>query len=679
MKGEVLEETNIFVFTEGENTQLKKHEFEDLKYVSKTINFETQAKEILAFINNLAKTVNKNAFCLKTLLEQNSKKEEMLESNLFLNYLDEKNNSLMSFLKPEKKDNKEKQDNPFTEVSSKCMKDKIKETMNLNNELFVAFLDQMKELQVKFVGLENQTFKNEEELKSQQTLFEKNKENQKEEMSLLENLLNQKITKLCNNENEVKEKMDKYVTQISDSENRLKSEIKYLTQRIEEANKVIRSKSELGNSRNESKEELFNKYLEVSIFRKFQDLQKELLDAMDEKINKLDIGANTLNQMSEIKTPVIKMDGNKMRPIQALESKKDRGMTLSQNEIIKELDEKVNDMERNLNKKIIGIDSRLKEIEDIKKLNKLVTRIQMELNLKINKEVFDSEIETKLGRNEFFDFVNKNLISNDKIKTLEHLMAQFVQNSDKKINEVGKKLKKCQNELISLETKFENVNSNNGNKLEENIGKLNETGNQMNDLEKQMQNLNREFEQTRNQIFELVTARINSLATTKPVCCLSCGARDVNYPPLELKGEGLNGRMFQMESEGVYINKNFGTNDKKQYKSFVINKQRGKTGKMMGKKTWEENMSKVSTKGGEESCARFSGVTKDKNTNVAESAKFVTGEEVFSRELVVHEHCEQRHNPVEHLISKGALKLEKTRPFSSIPIRNRFKSGKIDK
>ena len=679
MKGEVFEETNIFVFTGGENTQLKKHEFEDLKYVSKTINFETQAKEILAFINNLAKTVNKNAFCLKILLERKSKKEEKLESNLFLNYLDEKNTSIINFLNTDKKDNKEKQDNPIIEITSKCMKDKIKETMNLNNQLFVAFLDQMKELQFKFDGLENKTTKNEEELKSQQTLFETNKENGKEDLSLLEISLNQKITKLCNNENEVKEKMDKCVNKISDSENRLKSEIKYLTQRIEEANKVIRSKSELGNSRNESKEELFNKYLEVTTFRKFQYLQKELLDAMDEKINKLDMCANTLSQMSEIKTPVIKIEGDQMKPIEVLDSKKNRGITLSQNEMIKELSEKVNDIERNLNKKIIGIDSRLKEIEDIKKLNKLVTRIQMELNLKINKEVFDNEIETKLDRNEFFDFANKNLISNDKIKTLEHLMAQNVQNSNKKINEVSKKLKKCQNEIILLETKFENVNSNNGNKLEENIGKLNETGNQMNDLEKQIQNLNREFEQTRNQIFELVTARINSLATTKPVCCLSCGARDVNYPPLELKGEGLNGRMFQMESEVVDLNKNFEANDKKQYKSFVINKQRGKTGKMMDKKTWEENMSKVSTKGGEESFARFSGVTKDKNTNVAESDKFVTGEEVFSREVVVHEHCKQRHNPVEHLISKGALKLEKKRPFSSMPIRNRFKSGKMDK
>ena len=90
-----------------------------------------------------------------------------------------------------------------------------------------------------------------------------------------------------------------------------------------------------------------------------------------------------------------------------------------------ELSERLDDVERNLSKKIIGIENKIKDFDEIKKMNKLITRLQMEMNSKLNQETFEVEMATKIERNEFFEFINKNLVYRDKLKTLTAMIDNF--------------------------------------------------------------------------------------------------------------------------------------------------------------------------------------------------------------------------------------------------------------
>lgn len=40
------------------------------------------------------------------------------------------------------------------------------------------------------------------------------------------------------------------------------------------------------------------------------------------------------------------------------------------------------------------------------------------MNSKLNQETFEVEMAAKIERNEFFEFINKNLVYRDKLKTL---------------------------------------------------------------------------------------------------------------------------------------------------------------------------------------------------------------------------------------------------------------------
>ena len=57
----------------------------------------------------------------------------------------------------------------------------------------------------------------------------------------------------------------------------------------------------------------------------------------------------------------------------------------------------------------------------------------------------------------------------------------------------------------------------------------------------------------------------------------------------------------------------------------------------------------------------------------AMSSSYVTGQQVFNRDVSVKEHNETRHIPANFLIDNNSIKKEKARPFSSVPQRNKFK------
>ncbi len=58
----------------------------------------------------------------------------------------------------------------------------------------------------------------------------------------------------------------------------------------------------------------------------------------------------------------------------------------------------------------------------------------MEMNSKLNQETFEVEMATKIERNEFFEFINKNLVYRDKLKSLTAMIDNFEIRFNEKLN-----------------------------------------------------------------------------------------------------------------------------------------------------------------------------------------------------------------------------------------------------
>lgn len=699
MTDQNLDIDNVHVFNEGKSMKAEAIELADLKYVKNTINIGPQTEEILKAINYLAKTVNKNAFCLKNLMEKEAKKTENLDTAIFVKYIHENNQLLENFINsPEnlksidQNSNVSKQDvNNEKQIKEINTSNSNLSTIMEKNKLLISqCLNSMHEMRLKMNIVDLKTNENE----AKWGKINKDIEELKLRTSELINELKSATTVHTNDiktlNSELENQLAKVKSSIETVESRLKTELKFVTQRIDEANRVIRTQSDLGNSPTGSKKELFSKYLEVAEFRKFQELNKQLFDILETKLNGIEQEPKSatkeeIEEKGEIKkiSQSAKIAQKSILLASALTTKKTALEMVQEAEHFREIEEKIYDVERNLSKKIIGIDSRLKEIEEIKKINKLVTRIQMELNLKINKEVFDSEIEAKLSRNDFFDFVNKNLISVDKIKTIEFQFLNLSEELEKQMKSIGSQFKIAQTRLDKISDVLTGKDEDMTTKFNDQLNMITDGNDKAKFMKNEINELTKKFEDMQNTVFELINVRLKSLATTKPICCLSCGAKDINYPPIEMRGEGERRQIYLVEDpikEVLRFNEK--NKEVKKSENGGSNKFSAITGKkkLENETNLESNLHKnddFSTKIAEESYANVRMSAISKNSSHApfkiRTNQYTTGEKVFSRELIVKEHTEQRHLAADFGEHNHTLSRQKERPLSSIPYKLRMK------
>lgn len=101
---------------------------------------------------------------------------------------------------------------------------------------------------------------------------------------------------------------------------------------------------------------------------------------------------------------------------------------------INELTDRLNDIERNLNKKMMSMDNKLRDLDELKKMSKLIVRLQNEVNQKVNQDSYDMDLSQKIDKNEFFEYVNKNLVYKDKIKTFQFEIQQLSNKIEEKVS-----------------------------------------------------------------------------------------------------------------------------------------------------------------------------------------------------------------------------------------------------
>jgi hypothetical protein len=690
-----IQDNLICVFNNGEQTQLANQEFQDLMYPPVSLSFQQQSAEILQIVNSLARTVNCNAFYLRSLVEKQHRNDDQFGNSLYREHLSKLNLRFRQLLQPQSQP--PQSDPPSIKSPQSNLQTEIDNNVSLTNDL----IDQFSQLKQSVTHLSSSSATCATDCAKLKEQLEQNYRFQLDKVNLLDERLKDKLYQIESIQDELKNKLSELPLLLFETESRIKTEVKYLNGRVEDAHKVIRSQSDIVNSPTGSKTELFSRYLEVSEFRKYQELQRELVDSLDRRLDRVsdDKPDKCLNVIppSPLESPP---NDQSLSPPPTQSSKDPRSAPNTQ--LLKEVEEKLNDTERNLNKKIIGLDSRLKEIEDIKKLSKIVTRIQMELNLKINKEVFDGEIEQKLGRSEFFDFVNKNLVSTDKLKTLEHFVESFNSKFDDQLQQCSAKIKKCRLEIRTVAKNSDRANDERERQFIQTRASTSKAEDGLNSLLLQIGHLREDFDNTRKQVFDLVTTRINSLTTTKPVMCLSCGTRDVNYPPLEITTVGSNSHTFFVNGHPADFKADCIGKESKQSKGFLISKLQQNTTSAKEEKENRGNAHKVGVASLNEDSQQLNSKTNDGSTRIqsnskskiasavlsrvsknkdrlqsALTSKYTTGEQVFNRETAVKEHNQCRHLPANHLIDTDAIKKEKNRPFSSIPQRSRFKNGNL--
>lgn len=171
-------------------------------------------------------------------------------------------------------------------------------------------------------------------------------------------------------------------------------------------------------------------------------------------------------------------------------------------------------------------------------------------------------------------------------------------------------------------------------KLNEN--KENECGNKVKitKLNSDIGKINKEFQNFSQICDEKFNQRLNSLATTYGIKCLSCGEKDLNYPPLNKYTYGDDNKIYLFENNDVS----------------VINKI--------------NNFSETQTRPN----SHFR-IQSGKQSQKTSSHNVTTGESEFSKKHIVLEHNAKRHQPLKksNYVQKNFMK--KARPQTSIPLQ----------
>lgn len=335
----------------------------------------------------------------------------------------------------------------------------------------------------------------------------------------------------------------------------------------------------------------------------------------------------------------------------------------------------LSELERTLNKRLLSLESRLKEFDDIRKYDKVLMKIQIDMNSKLNKDIYESDMSTKLGRNEFFDFVNKNLISRDQLKTLDHKIDRFVSDHSEKITVIDAYSRKTKRSLTKKIEELQEIIEATSKSVADSALKAQEREKLVDNIQQRMGQIERQMHDLRVRVVEEFSARLRSLATTKTINCLSCGKKDINYPPLTAYTKGQDDRQYISaggdlgQADGVPDQDVKENNSKFQSQRIRVleNKENTETN-LSNNAALKQAPPATLLQSGVKKTRLFSGfsgvrsrVESSKPTfGVFPKRQYSAAEQVVTRELVVQEHTDALH-------SLPPTNNPKARPLTSMP------------
>lgn len=640
-------ESKVYVFSEGKCSTLNSFkEIKSTEFLS-NLNLDTKFNYLFTMIKNLGQTVNNNAKYLSKFeneSKKNFKKYIIGSTNIFSDKQIEGEKDIISLIDL----NLGKKNMFFLD-----MKKKILNHENNITQINKKFSDlDLENLKLKFEKFQTESEK--------EILNLKNNLEKKASLILLKEESKKNFKIILKNENLLKS-MEKELIKFQfdlkrTSQQNLKKDKTNTSQKLILQNSLDSYENEF----DDIKEDLYQKikHLKNSHEKNLEKIQINQKNAQNSKkkfvLFSKDIN-NIRNTLSTLRGP---FEENRISSSENFEKKPENenikkekknygnlniGANLNAIEYtMNEVSDRLDEVERNLSKKIISLDNKVKEFEDIKKMNKIISRLQLEMNSKLNQETFELEMNSKISRDEFFEFINKNLVYKDKIKTVEHEMELLKEQLTKEMEKLSKKndnfklffekeWQKLLENLSLLQTKIL--------LLEKNTQSLQFS---TKDFKKNLKKLKKMLIDLQNYCIQKFEERLNSLSTTHGLKCLSCGEKELNYPPLNKYTYGDDNKIYLFENHDVQVvNKINQLKDLRKSNKNFVKKNR-----------------------------IFSGVKKFGDENQRVGTGTTKGESVFDRKHVYREHFVKAHlnSEKKNFILRKKMKPEKKiRPFTSIP------------
>lgn len=675
------DETNVFIFSSGLCQDLVLNGQKMIHGVRQIENPNVQIDELMRTINNLGETVNKNALFLKNLSTNFQQKTSQDQTKSLFEYLVrtngviqgyfncKKNNSFEGYFNPNKNNLMLQKTSTFEirENEFQMTKADINAALALNARLMKDTMREFYENTRKTTDLESKI----EELKL--ILEKKNTANSSDigtaqfnlKIGEVETSFSQKIADFKFQIASLAEKISVISKSIDVSENRIKGEMKFLSQKVNDSHKIINTKTDskfssinISNQRLNDGEQLNDFKKECHI--KFDNIKEQINDFNFEKNKKV------LALLSSVPESTFDNFVKKMEAIEKLEKtdidKSFRDMGLAIIDLQKKVD-KFSSLELESKQKLeeFSID-----LEKYKKSTKAISRMEIEMKTKLSRNIFEADINGKASKSEVAGLASSIAKLTEKIKDSQREYGFDKCVFFEKLNELDKSLSQINAQFSDSTGSKKKGLTVKSQKVDEQAITVDNFKHFSKEIDEKMIFFTRHFDESKQQILEIVNKRLSCLTTTRQLNCLSCGAKDVNYPPVVMYQEGQNKQLYwadkNKDKENYYLNAENSS------KPFLIGKKDTKVMpncRLISEKMTGEGTTKVQEEG------KFSQLTKSRLLSskaplLRIQKDYVTGEEIFNKEHAVRDHMKIRHENLSDNL------LQKMRPFSSIPNRHQI-------
>lgn len=86
-------------------------------------------------------------------------------------------------------------------------------------------------------------------------------------------------------------------------------------------------------------------------------------------------------------------------------------------------------------------------------MNSVLTVLQTEMSFKLDREIYEQGMDTKLDKDEFYSRMNEGGIGEELIKKIEVDMRKLTKKSDAADDDLARRIKKLKKKLEEIETK----------------------------------------------------------------------------------------------------------------------------------------------------------------------------------------------------------------------------------
>jgi uncharacterized coiled-coil protein SlyX len=186
-------------------------------------------------------------------------------------------------------------------------------------------------------------------------------------------------------------------------------------------------------------------------------------------------------------------------------------------------------------------------------VNGVLTIVQSEMTFRVEKEAFETAMDQKLDKDEFYARANDNGIGEDSLKKLELEFKKMSKQLGELDEEVNKKLKKLKKKAEGMESTQQDQEhrikdlEGRGSEQVDTVKPAEVSDNGGKNVREELDDFSRTLARLNSIISRIRNDQLRALASCRNALCLSCGRGDVNFmPPIDYI-KGTNGNYYRTD------------------------------------------------------------------------------------------------------------------------------------